>query len=326
MKRRLAILNDFQRVALELADWRRVRRHFEIDHFDAMIDEAERAAVLRPYAAIVAMRERTPFAASLLGELPDLRLLVTTGMWNRAIDMEAAGKQGILVCGTDSSRHAPVELTWALILGLARRVHEEDASLRRGAWQESIGMELHGKTLGVLGLGRLGREVARIGAAFGMRVVAWSPHLTEARAAEAGARWVSRDDLFRSSDVLTIQIVLADGTKGLIGARELGMMKPDALLVNTSRGAIVDEHALASALRDRRIGGAAIDVYTTEPIPHDHPLLGAPRTLLTPHIGITTRDNLRMYYEQAVEDVLAYLDGQPIRVLSPAATPPASRA
>jgi phosphoglycerate dehydrogenase-like enzyme len=325
MKRRLAILNDFQRVALELADWEPVRRHFEIEVHDTMIDEADRAALLRPYAAIVAMRERTPFPASLLEQLPELRLLVTTGMWNRAFDMEAAARRGVVVCGTDSSRHAPVELTWALILGLARRIHEEDASLRRGRWQRSIGTELNGKTLGVLGLGRLGREMARIGVAFGMSVVAWSPNLTEARAEEAGARLVIRDELFRSADVLTIQIVLGERTKGLVGERELGLMKRDALLVNTSRGAIVDERALAAALHDGLIGGAAIDVYATEPIEPDHPLLGAPRTLLTPHIGITTRDNLRMYYEQAVEDVMAYLDGQPIRVLSPTLSQRASR-
>jgi phosphoglycerate dehydrogenase-like enzyme len=325
VKRRLAILNDFQRVALELADWEPVRRHFEIEVHDAMIDEAERAALLRPYAAIVAMRERTPFPAALLDRLPELRLLVTTGMWNRAIDMEAAARRGIVVCGTDSSTHAPVELTWALILGLARRIHDEDASLRRGEWQRTVGMELHGKTLAVLGLGRLGREIARIGIAFGMPVVAWSPNLTEARAEEAGARLVSREELFRSADVLTIQIVLGERTWGLVGERELGLMKRDALLVNTSRGAIVDERALASALRNGLIGGAAVDVYATEPIAPDHPLLGAPRTLLTPHIGITTRDNLRMYYEQAVEDVLAYLDGRPVRILSPTLSRHASR-
>ena len=326
MKPRLAILNDFQGVALELADWGPVREHFEIDILRGVIEEKDRAAALAPYAAIVAMRERTPFPASLLERLPNLRLLVTTGMWNRAIDINAAESRGVVVCGTDSSRYAPVELTWALVLGLARHVHSEDASLRRGEWQKSIGMELHGKTLGVLGLGRLGREVARIGAAFGMRVIGWSPNLTEARAAEAGVQWVAREAFFAAADVLTIQLVLGETTRGLIGATELALMKPTALLVNTSRGAIVDEHALAAALRDGRIAGAAVDVYTTEPIPADHPLLAAPRTLLTPHIGITTRDNYRMYYQQAVEDVLAYLDGRPIRLLSPATVRTASRA
>lgn len=326
VKPRLAILNDYHRVALELADWGPVHEHFEIDVIDGVIDEGKRPATLAPYAAIIAMRERTPFPASLLERLPNLRLLVTTGMWNRAIDMDVAARRGVVVCGTDSSRYAPVELTWALILGLARHVHTEDASLRRGCWQKSVGTELHGKTLGVLGLGRLGREVARVGAAFGMDVIAWSPNLTVERAAEASARWVTREGFFASSDVLTIQLVLGETTRGLVGAKELALMKPTALLVNTSRGAIVDEEALASALRAGIIGGAAVDVYTSEPIPPDHPLLAAPNTLLTPHIGITTRDNYRMYYEQAVEDVLAYLDGHPMRLLSHATAPIASRA
>jgi phosphoglycerate dehydrogenase-like enzyme len=326
VKPRLAILDDFQRVALELADWRRVRDHFDVDRFDAVIEDKDRARVLAPYAAIVAMRERTPFPAELLERLPNLRLLVTTGMWNRAIDIAAANARGVMVCGTDSSRQAPVELTWALILALARHVHTEDASLRRGDWQASIGTELHGKTLGILGLGRLGREMARIGLAFGMQAIAWSPNLTQARAREAEARFVPRDELFAQSDVLTIQLVLGDTTRGLVGARELALMKPTALFVNTSRGAIVDESALASALRGGAIGGAAVDVYATEPIPSDHPLLCAPRTLLTPHIGITTRENYRMYYEQAAEDVMAYVAGRPVRVLSPGPIPIASRA
>jgi phosphoglycerate dehydrogenase-like enzyme len=326
VKRRLAILDDFQRVALELADWRAVREHFEIDVFDRNIEEKDRAATLAPYAAIVAMRERTPFPESLLQHLPNLRLLVTTGMWNRAIDIEAALDRGIVVCGTESSKHAPVELTWALILALARRLHAEEASLRRGGWQELLGTELNGKVLGVLGLGRLGSEVARIGAAFGMRVIAWSPNLTAERAAEAGARRVEREEFFRSSDVLTLQLVLGETTRGIVGARELALMKPGAFLVNTSRGALVDEGALAAALRNGLIAGAGIDVYGTEPIPLDHPLLAAPRTLLTPHIGIATEDNYRTYYGQAAEDLLAFIDGRPIRVLSPLPAPTASRA
>ena len=325
MKPRLAILNDFQRVALELADWERVRERFEIDVFDGILEEGARAEALAPYTAIVAMRERTPFPASLLARLANLRLLVTTGMWNRAIDMDAASRQGIVVCGTESSRHAPVELTWALILALARNVHTEDRALRAGAWQTSLGTELHGKTLGVLGLGRLGRQVARVGLAFGMDVIAWSPHLTAARAQEAGARCASRDELLASSDVLTIHIVLGESTTALVGAAELARMKRTALLVNTSRGVIVDEDALAAALHAGTIAAAAVDVYGREPIPPDHPLLGAPHTLLTPHIGITTHDNYRLYYAQAVEDVVAWLDGAPIRVLA-SPTPIASPA
>ena len=326
MKRRLAILNDFQRVALELADWSVVREHYDIDTFDRMIAVEDRPAVLRPYEALVAMRERTPFPASLLERLPNLRLLVTTGMWNRAIDMPAAARLGIVVCGTESSVSAPIELAWALILGLARRIPVEDAALRRGEWQTGMGIELQGKTLAVLGLGRLGREMARIGRAFGMHVTAWSQNMTPQRAEQAGARFVSRDEFFATADVLTIHVVLSDRTRGLIGANELRMMKRTALLVNTSRGAIVDEEALVGALSDGAIGGAALDVYGVEPLPADHPLVKAPRTLLTPHIGITTDRNYRMYYTQAVEDISAFIQGRRLRAFDGGVNPIASRA
>lgn len=326
MKPRLAILNDFQRVALKLADWTRVREHFDVDVFEGVIAEQDRVQCLSPYTALVAMRERTPFPESLLEQLPNLRLLITTGMWNRVIDKDAARRRGVIVCGTESSKYAPVELTWALILGLARHVHTEDAALRRGQWQTELGMELHGKTLGVLGLGRLGRQIAAIGGAFGMEVLGWSPNLTRERAADAGAVLVSREQFFTRADILTIHLVLSENTRGLVGATDIGRMKSSALLVNTSRGAIVDERALADALIEGRIAGAALDVYATEPLCPDNPLLAAPRTLLTPHIGITTVDNYHTYYEHAVEDVLAYLDGSPIRVLNPVVNPTASPA
>lgn len=326
LKRRLAILDDFQRVALELADWSVVREHYDIDTFDRTIAVEDRPSVLRPYEVLVAMRERTPFPASLLERLPGLRLLVTTGMWNRAIDMEAAARLGVVVCGTESSVNAPVELAWALILGLARRVHLEDAALRRGEWQTGVGVELHGKTLAVLGLGRLGREMARIGRAFGMDVIAWSQNMTPLRAEEGGAKLVSRDEFFATADVLTVHVVLSDRTRGLIGSNELRMMKRTALLVNTSRGAIVDEEALAAALNDGAIGGAALDVYGAEPPRADCPLVKASRTLLTPHIGITTDRNYRMYYTQAAEDVLAFTQGRRLRALDGGVSPIASRA
>ncbi len=240
--------------------------------------------------------------------------------------MEAAAEHGIVVCGTESSMHAPVELTWALILGLARRIHLQDAAMRRGHWQTGMGIELHGKTLGVLGLGKLGTEMARLGKAFGMDVIAWSHHMNAERAEAAGAKWVSKTDLFRLADVITIQLVLGESTRGLVGKRELGLMKRNALLVNTSRGPIVDEEALVLALEAGTIGGAALDVYDIEPLPAEHRLRRAPRTLLTPHIGNLTNANYATYYSQAVEDVLAWLEGKPVRVLNEQLTRRASRA
>ena len=325
--RRLAILDDIQGVALRLADWEAVRRVFEVEvHRDPLPAGEERARALAPYEVIVAMRERTPFPRELLEALPNLDLLVSTGTWNRAIDMDAAAERDIVVCGTESSPHAPVELTWALILGLARRVHLQDAAMRRGHWQTGMGIELHGKTLGVLGLGRLGTEMARMGKAFGMRVIAWSPNMSAQRAEAAGAKWVPRADLFRLSDVITVQLALSESTRGLVGKRELGLMRRNALLVNTSRGAIIDEDALVLALEAGTIGGAALDVYDIEPLPEEHRLRRAPRTLLTPHIGNLTNANYATYYSQAVEDVLAYLEGKPLRVLNERITRTASRA
>lgn len=315
---RVAILDDFQNVALRLADWSEIAKRAEITLFADNLRETERVVErLQPFDVIVAMRERTPFSRDRIEALPNLRLLVTTGMWNRAIDVAAAAERGIVVCGTESSRHAPVELTWALILGLARHVAAEDAAMRAGGWQTTLGMELHGKTLGVLGMGRLGTEVARIGQAFGMRCIAWSQNLTPARCAELGVAYASKDEFFASADILTIHVVLSDRTRNLIGRGELAKMKRTALLVNTSRGAIVDTEALLAALHAGTIGGGAIDVYDEEPLPQTHPLRRAPRTLLTPHIGITTEDNYRTYYTHAVEDILAYVNGNPIRMLKP---------
>jgi phosphoglycerate dehydrogenase-like enzyme len=327
MKPRLAVLDDYQRVALRLADWAAVRGHYDVDVFESVLPPESRAEILARYEVVVAMRERTPFPAGLLECLPRLRLLVTTGMWNRAIDMEAAAKRGVQVCGTESSRHAPVELAWALILALARKIERETIALRRGDWQTALGVELHGRTLAVLGLGRLGRQMVTIAKAFGMEVIAWSQNLTREKAEEAGTRFVDRDAFFRAADILTIHVVLSERTRGLVGASELAMMAPSALLVNTSRGAIVDEVELAKALKEGRLGGAALDVYSVEPIQRDHPLMSAPNTLLTPHIGIATEDNYRMYYQQAVEDILAYTDGRALRpvngVITPLAASPA---
>lgn len=312
----VAILDDFQNVALTLADWSRHLSGARITVFnDNIADNVRVVRRLLPFDVIVAMRERTPFPRERLEALPNLRLLVTTGMWNRVIDMDAARERGIIVCGTESSREAPVELTWALILGLARHIAAEDATMRSGGWQTKVGTELHGLTLGVLGLGRLGTEVARIGKAFGMRCIAWSQNLTAARCDEAGVTYASKNAFFSSADVLTVHVVLSDRTRGLIGRHELELMKPTALLINTSRAGIVDTGALIAALVKETIAGAAIDVYDDEPLPSDHPLRHTPRTLLTPHIGITTERNYRLYYTQAVEDIAAFARGNPIRVL-----------
>jgi phosphoglycerate dehydrogenase-like enzyme len=261
------------------------------------------------------MRERTVFPAELLDRLPNLRLLVTTGMRNASIDLEAAAARGVTVCGTEAIATPTAELAWGLILALARHIPEEDGNVRKGGWQSTVGAGLAGRTLGVVGLGRLGSAVARIGIAFGMRIVAWSENLTPERASECGVERVSKDELLRTADVVTIHLVLSDRTRGLIGERELGLMKATAFLVNTSRGPIVDEAALVAALEAGVIAGAALDVYDQEPLPDYDALLSAPNTVLTPHLGYVTGENYRTFYEQTVEDIEAFLAGRPVRVL-----------
>jgi len=237
-------------------------------------------------------------------------------MRNAAIDLAAASERGVVVCGTEGLPYPTAELTWALILALARHVPKEDRAVRDGSWQTTLGVGLNGRTLGLLGLGRLGAQVARIGLAFGMETLAWSQNLTAERAAEVGARLVARDVLLQRADVLSIHLVLGERTRGLLGARELGLMKRTALLVNTSRGPIVDEAALVHALSTGAIAGAGLDVFDIEPLPVDHPLLGAPNTVITPHLGYVTEDTYRIFYGQALENIQAYLRGAPTRVLS----------
>jgi phosphoglycerate dehydrogenase-like enzyme len=312
----VAVLDDYQGVALRMADWGPVRERGTVDTFrERFTDRAELVRALAPYDVVVLMRERTPMPATVIEALPRLRLLVTTGRRNAAIDVEAARARGIVVSGTESSATAPVELTWALILGLARRIVVEDRNLRDGGWQTTVGRGLSGRTLGVLGLGRIGTRVAAVGRAFGMEVIGWSPHLTSERAADAGARAVPLDELLRVSDVVTVHLVEGEPTRGLLGAAELNAMKPDALLVNTSRGPIVDQAALMTALERGHLGGVGLDVYDEEPLPADHPLRSAPRTLLTPHLGYVTEDLYRTFFTQVVEDVVAFLDGAPVRQL-----------
>lgn len=312
---RVAILDDYQRTASGQADWDSLPAEV-VDFFhDHLADVGELAERLAPYDVVVAMRERTPFPASLLERLPKLRLLVTTGRRNAAIDVEAAHRQGVAICGTRADPRGTPELTWALILALTRRVLDEDRALREGDWQRSVGTGLAGKTLGVLGLGRIGTAVAAIGRAFEMRVIAWSPNLTGDRAREAGARLVSRQALFKESDVLTVHLVLGATTRGLVGATDLARMRAGAYLVNTSRGPIVDQDALLAALNENRIAGAGLDVYDVEPLPAGHPLLTAPHTVLTPHLGYVTDTGYGLMFGDAVEDIAAFLAGTPLRVI-----------
>jgi phosphoglycerate dehydrogenase-like enzyme len=261
------------------------------------------------------MRERTPFPRALLEKLPRLRLLVTTGMRNASIDLAAARERGVVVCGTPGASGTTGELTWGLIHALFRQIPREDRLVREGKWQTTVGLGLAGKTLGILGLGTIGSQVARVGAAFNMDVIAWSQNLDAERAARAGAKRVERDELLARADVVTIHLVLSERTRGLIGERELARMKPTAFLVNTSRGPIVDERALAAALKKGTIAGAGIDVYDVEPIAPDHPLLCAPNTVLTPHLGYVTREGYSAYFRGAVEGIAAWRRGAPMRVL-----------
>ena len=313
----LAVLDDYQRVAARMVDWPAALPGATVTFFaDHLADEDVLVERLAGFDGIVAMRERTPFPRTLLARLPRLRLLVTTGMRNASIDLAAARDLGITVCGTAGSATSTGELTWALILGLVRHVPAEDASVRAGGWQQTVGTDLAGATLGVLGLGNIGRRVAAVGLAFGMDVIAWSQNLTAEAAAAVGARRVEREELCRQADVLTIHLVLSDRTRGLVGRAELEAMKPTAHLVNTSRGPIVDEEALAEHLRAGRIAGAALDVYSVEPLPAGHPARTLPRTVLTPHLGYVTQHTYRVFFTQAVEDVAQFLAGHPVRVLT----------
>lgn len=315
---RIAILDDYQGVALAMADWTSLPASAEVLVFRDHLSELDAvAARLADFDVVMAMRERTPFPRPLLERLPGLRLLVTTGMRNAAIDVAAATERGIVVCGTAGLPYPTAELTWGLILSLARRIPAEDRATRDGGWQVSVGLGLNGKTLGVLGLGTLGAQVARVGRAFEMEVLAWSQNLTAARAAEVGATRVDRDELLARADVVTIHLVLGERTRGLIGARELGLMKRTAHLVNTSRGPIVDEAALVRALRDGGIAGAGLDVFDEEPLPADHPFRHLPGTVITPHLGYVTEETYRVFYGHALENIRAYLEGAPIRVLRP---------
>jgi phosphoglycerate dehydrogenase-like enzyme len=318
---RIAILDDYQNVALKFADWSAVSAKADITVFDDHVaDPAQVAARLKPFDVLVVMRERTPFARATFEALPNLKLLVTTGMRNAAVDLKAATDHGVVVCGTAGGGGtysiATVEMTWGLILAAARNIPAHDRSVREGGWQLPLGTEVYGKTLGVVGLGKLGEQVARIGQAFHMNVIAWSQNLTAERCAAVGVRHVSKEELFSTADFVSIHLVLSERTRGLVGAKEIAAMKPSAFLINTSRGPIVDSAALRQALEAGKIRGAGLDVFDVEPLPVGDPMRTLPRTVLSPHLGYVTDDNYRIFYAQCAEDVAAWLAGKPVRVLN----------
>src|SRR5271170_1149160 len=317
---RLSILDDYQGVALAMADWSPVRaRGIEIavERFP-FADEDDVVRSLADSEIVCAMRERTAFSEHIVDRLPKLKLLITTGMRNASFDMEALKARGVAVCGTGGpggGNEDTAELAWGLILGAMRRIAEDDRFMRQGGWQTRIGHRVAGKTLGLLGLGRLGSAVARVGLAFKMKAIAWSQNLTAEKAAEQGVERVEKDELFRRSDILSVHLVLSPRSRGLVGRREIGLMKPSAILVNTSRGPICDTEAAIDALKAGRLAYAGFDVYDQEPLPIDHPLRQAPNVILTPHIGYVTDENYRSSYPQIVENVMGFLDGKPQRVI-----------
>jgi phosphoglycerate dehydrogenase-like enzyme len=308
---RIAVLDDYQNVALSLADWSVLDEWATVTVFnDHLADSDAVIERLQPFDIVCVMRERTPMTGAIIERLPKLRLIASTGSRNASIDLKAAEERGVQVVHTGYTSTPTIELTWALILASARNLVAENTSLRRGGWQQSVGDDMNGRTLGLLGLGNVGGAVARIGNAFGMKVIAWSQNLTTERASEVGAALVMKDELFQEADVVSIHLVLSDRTRGLVGAAELGLMKPTARLINTSRGPIVVEAGLVAALKDKKIAGGAIDVFDQEPLPLDHPLRALPNLLATPHIGYVSRGLYERFYRDTVENIARWLDGQ----------------
>ena len=309
----IAILDDYQGVALAMADWSGLATEHRLQVFrHPLANQDETAAALAGFEIVCLMRERTPFPAQLFHRLPRLKLCVTTGLRNASIDVGAATAHGVIVCGTPGGGHATAELAFGLMLSIARHIPFEAQAMRTGAWQTTVGQDLKGKTLGILGLGKLGGQMAVYARAFGMTVIAWSQNLTAEKATAAGATLVAKDELFRRSDFVSIHSVLSDRTRGIVGAAELGAMKPTAAIINTSRGPIIDGEALLAALRQNRIAAAALDVYEEEPLPWEHPLRKEPRALLTPHLGYVTEETYRMFYGGTVAAIEAWLAGKPI--------------
>ena len=314
---RAAILDDYQNVAIGFADWSPIAKDVEIKVFNKPFgsqDEAIKA--LQGFAVVVGMRERTPFPRKVVEALPDLKLLITTGARNNSFDIKACAERGITVCGTGAAGSPTTGIAFGLMLELTRRIGFENARLKAGApWQTTIGRDLEGLTLGILGLGKLGQRSAAVGKAFGMKTIAWSQNLTEEKAKAAGADYVSKDDLFRNADFVTIHLVLSDRSRGLVGAKELGLMKKSAYLINTSRGPIVDEKGLIAMLQSKSIAGAGLDVFDIEPLPLDHPFRKMDNVVITPHLGYVSEQNYRKYFPDIVEDIRAWLDGKSVRVI-----------
>ena len=313
-----AILDDYQNVALAYADWSKVAEDVEIKVFNKpFAGQAEAIKALQGFAIIAGMRERTPFPKAVIDALPELKLLITTGMRNNSFDVAAANARGVTVCGTGAVGSPTTGIAFGLMLELTRKIGFENARLKAGApWQTTIGRDLDGLTLGCLGLGKLGQRSAAVGKAFGMKAIAWSQNLTAEKAKEDGADYVSKEDLFRNADIITIHLVLSERSRGLIGAKELGLMKKSAYLINTSRGPIVDEKALIAALNARRIAGAGLDVFNAEPLPLDHPIRKMDNVVITPHLGYVSEQNYRKYFPDIVEDIRGFLDGKPVRVIA----------
>jgi phosphoglycerate dehydrogenase-like enzyme len=313
-----AVLDDYQNVAMSMGDWSTLARDIKLKVFNEHFRGAENVVkALADFEIICAMRERTPFPRAVIEKLPKLKLLITTGMRNASIDVAAAKERGIAVCGTPTTGNPTSAIAFALMLELARRVGYESARMRAGTlWQSTVGLDLEGLTLGVLGLGKLGTRSAQIAKAFGMKVIAWSQNLAADKCAQAGVGYVAKDELFRQSDFITIHLVLSDRTRGLVGARELTLMKASARLINTSRGPIIDEPALIAALREKKIAGAGLDVFDVEPLPLDHPFRTMDNVVITPHLGYVSVQNYRTFYNAIIEDIRAWLDGKPVRVLS----------
>ncbi len=315
---RCAILDDYQNVVLKLADWSKVKGDLDIKVFNEHLGSPDKViAALKGFQIVVAMRERTGFPKAVIDALPDLKLLITTGMRNASIDTEAAKARGVTVCGTPNFGNPTSGVAIGLMLELTRHIGYENARMHSGAtWQTTIGPDLEGMTLGVLGLGKLGTQTATIAKAFGMKAIAWSQNLTAEKCAAAGVGYVSKDELFRQSDFITIHIVLSARSRGLVGKNEIALMKSSAFLINTSRGPIVDEAALIAALREKKIGGAGLDVFDVEPLPLDHPFRTMDNVVITPHLGYVAEQNYRAYFTGVVEDIRGFLDGKPVRVMT----------
>jgi D-3-phosphoglycerate dehydrogenase len=320
MAYRCAIIDDYQNVALKLADWPKVTKDVEIKVFTEAVRRSDADTIndLKDFDIVVMMRERTRFPRAVIDGLPKLKLLITTGAYNASIDIKACQERGIVVSGTGGFGNPTTGITFGLILELTRRIGWEHARMKSGVlWQNTLGMDIEGKTLGVLGLGKLGARAAGVGKAFGMKVIAWSQNLTPERCKEVGVEYSTKEDLFRNADVVTIHLVLSDRTRGLVGANELGSMKKSAYIVNTSRGPIIDEKALLDALNKKQIAGAGLDVFDVEPLPLDHPYRKMDNVVITPHLGYVSQQNYEKYYPDIVDNIRGFLDGKPARIVTP---------